>query len=204
MSAMLYPLNILVEGYTDEVVVRRILDYVGLPCGMVYGKEGKSRLLERLPHYNQAARFRPWLAVIDLDLDESCAPTLIQNVLPQRSDGMLLRVAVRAIEAWLLADAERLAAFLNIALSRVPLQPDAESNPKTSLVNLARHRRSKTIVADMVPRQGSGARVGPGYPSRLIEFVTLHKYQWRPEVAMQSSESLQRCIAALEHLKRND
>ncbi|MFH1006973.1 MAG: hypothetical protein V1800_05635 [Candidatus Latescibacterota bacterium] len=195
------PVCVLVEGDTDEAVVRRILEYVGLSCGMVYGKEGKPDLLRRLPNYNRAARIAPWLVTVDLDQDADCAPIFARSVLPNPAGSMLFRVAVRAIEAWLLADAERLAAFLGIRVCRIPALPDAEPNPKRTLVNLARQSSRKAIREDMVPRDGSGAQVGPGYTGRFIEFVASSDRRWRPEVAMQRSDSLRRCVEVLHSLK---
>ncbi len=195
------PVNVLVEGITDEIVVRRILAHVELTCGVVYGKSGKSDLLKRLPNYNQAARFTPWLVVVDLDQDAECAPPFAQNVLPNPTDGMHLRVAVHAIEAWLLADAERLSAFLGIRAALIPSNPDIEPDPKSTLINLARRSRRRAIREDIVPRDGSGGRVGPGYTGRLIEFVTATKHLWRPDVAVQHSDSLRRCTDALQALK---
>jgi len=171
MEIVTFPVNVLIEGITDEAVVRRILEYVGLTCGTVYGKSGKGPLLQRLPNYNQAARFVPWLVVVDLDQDAECAPPFVQSVLLNPAGGMQLRVAVRAVEAWLLADAERLADFLGIRAAKIPPNPDAEPDPKTTLVNLARRSRRRAIREDIVPREGSGSRVGPGYAGRLIEFV---------------------------------
>ena len=37
------PVNVLVEGITDEAVVCRLLEYVGLTCGTVYGKNAAVR-----------------------------------------------------------------------------------------------------------------------------------------------------------------
>jgi hypothetical protein len=170
---------------------------VGLTCGYVYGKQGKRNLIERLPRYNQAARFLPCLVIVDLDQDADCAPPFVQGILPAPSVGMQFRVAVRSIESWLLADAERLAAFLGIPVSKIPRNPDAEQNPKATLVNLARRSRRTAILKDMVPREGSGARVGPGYITRITEFVIEGESQWRPGVASQHSDSLSRCIRAL-------
>jgi hypothetical protein len=167
----------------------------------VYGKEGKAYLLKRLPNYNKAARFAPWLAAVDLDQDADCAPDFVRSVLPNPAVGMRFRVVVRAIEAWLLADFEQLAAFLHIPVSRIPIRPDAEPNPKRTLVNLARRSRRKAIREDIVPREGSGSQVGPGYTGRFIEFVTATEHLWRPEVAMQRSDSLRRCVEALHTLK---
>jgi len=51
--------NILVEGRTDEPVAKRLLHHLGLEVGTVYGRRGKSHLLQRLPNYNKAAHFAP-------------------------------------------------------------------------------------------------------------------------------------------------
>ena len=110
---------------------------------------------------------------------------------------MCFRLAVRAIESWLLADAEQLAAFLRVSSAKIPVNPDGEHDPKMTLVNLARYSTKKNIREDMVPREGSGGKVGPGYVGRVIEFAQL----WRPEVAAERSDSLRRCLAALETLK---
>ena len=195
--------NLLVEGLTDRVVVQRILAWVELPCGRTFGGEGKDYLLRVLPDYNQAARFSPWVAVVDLDQAPECAPVLVRQHLAHPSRWMRFRVAVRAIESWLLADAETLADFLAISRARVPSLPEDEPDPKATLVNLARHSRRRDIREDMVPRPGSGAKVGPAYTARLIEYVTAAgSAQWRPEVAAQRSDSLHRCIAALSTLRQ--
>ena len=191
-------INIAVEGYTDEIVVRSILDHIGLSCGLVRGKKGKIHLLNSLSKYNQAARFAKWLIVVDLDQDADCAPDYVISILSEVEDGLILRIAVRAIESWLLADREHLAKHLGIAIANVPLNPDAEDNPKNTLLALTRKSRRKALKEDIIPRLGSGARVGPGYAFRINEFVTQSNYQWRPDVAVSCSDSLRRCIGALQ------
>jgi len=204
METVTPSVSLLVEGIVDEAVIRRVVEHVGLTCGTVYGKKGKAYLRKRLPQYNQAARFAPWLVVADLDQDAECAPDLVRMTLPNPAGEMRFRVAVRAIEAWLFADAENLAAFLGIPKVRIPSNPEAEMNPKATLVNLARRSRRRKIREDMVPREGSGGRVGPGYAGRLINFATTAGHLWRPEIALQHSDSLQRCMEALLTLKSRD
>lgn len=85
--------------------------------------------------------------------------------------------------------------------ARVPPNPDAEPDPKTTLIDLARRSRRRAIREDIVPREGSGSRVGPGYAGRLIEFVMTAGHPWRPNVAAQHSDSLRRCVEALQALK---
>jgi hypothetical protein len=197
---MMYPVNILVEGETDAHVAVCLLRHLGLESGTIYGKSGKTHLLKLLPKYNQAARFSRWFVIVDLDNDTLCASQAIAQWLAERESGMLLRVAVRAIEAWLLADAERFASFLGVSESRFPDQADLESNPKETVVNIARSSRRASIRYDFVPRPGSGSKVGPLYTARLIQFV---EKDWRPEVAIHRSDSLKRCIAAMERLRRD-
>lgn len=197
------PVNLLVEGLTDEVVLHRLLTHCQLQPGATYGKQGKTALLKRLPQYNHAAYHTPWIVVVDLDQDAACAPEYVAAILPTPAPQMCLRVAVRALEAWLLADAERLAVFLNIPRNRVPTLPEIEADPKATFVQLARLSRSASIRADLVPRPGSGAKVGPDYTGRLIEFVeTEHPQAWRPEVAARHANSLSRCLEALAQFRR--
>jgi hypothetical protein len=189
--------NILVEGNMDEPVAKRLLNHVGLEVGTVYGRKGKPYLLKRLPNYNQAARFAPWFAVIDLDRDAPCPAQAIRQWLTNPSRGMRFRVAVQAIEAWLMADKENMARFLGVTLSRLQHNADLNLNPKQTLINIARTSRNRNIREDLVPRQSSGARVGPLYVPRLTEFV---EKLWRPDVAANESDSLRRCIYALSTL----
>lgn len=192
-------INLVVEGWTDELVMRRVLAFSGLLCGPVRGKNGKNHLLKKLGNYNRAAQHDRWLVVVDLDRSADCAPSFIQQHLPRPAPGMMLRVAVRAVEAWLLADREHIAAFLGISAGRVPRQPDTEEDPKTVLINLARSSRKKTLREDIIPRDGSGGRVGPGYAGRIEEFLNYSPHPWRAEVAAKHSDSLNRCLRALEN-----
>jgi hypothetical protein len=186
-----------VEGDVDEAVLRRVLEHVGLSLGAVHGRAGKQKLLQHLSGYNNAARFAPWVALIDLDSDCPCAPPCVQEWLRMPSRLMCFRVAVRAVEAWLLADRERIASSLVISPRRVPVNPDGLPHPKTSLVNLARQSKSRAVREDFVPREGSGRSVGPLYTARLMAFVENHEAGWRPERAAAHSESLRRCIERL-------
>ena len=189
--------NVLVEGSTDEPVAKRLLEHSGLEVGKVYGRSGKPDLLRRLPNYNKAAQFAPWFVIVDLDTDSQCAAQALQNWLSEPSRGMRLRIAMRAIEAWLLADKENMAQFLGVSLSRLQHNFDLEPDPKETLVNIARHSRSRSIREDIVPRPMSGAKVGPLYVPQLTRFTT---ELWRPDIASAESESLRRCLQALATL----
>ena len=103
-----------VEGILDEAVVRRLTSDFGIHMGTVFGRSGKPHLKARIDGYNRAARFSPWIVLIDLDDDFECAPTLRAEWLPTPAEHMYLRVAVRTVESWLLADREGIAAFLSV------------------------------------------------------------------------------------------
>jgi hypothetical protein len=186
-----------VEGDSDVPMVERIVTHVGGEMGSPYVQRGKDRLDLNLSGYNNAARRAHWFVLRDLNGDEPCAPSLVTRLLPNPSELMRFRVAVHAAEAWLMADAERMADFLSVARSRMPGAPDDIADPKGFLVNLARRSRDRRIRNDMVPRAGTTARVGPGYTARIIEFTL---GAWRPEVAANTSPSLARCLRAVEAL----
>ena len=188
-----------VEGIVDEAVIRRLFSDMNLELGSVYGKNGKPQLHRSIKGYNNAARFSPWLVLVDLDQDFDCAPLLREEWLPEPGSYICFRVAVREVEAWLLADYERIASFLRLPRTKVPTDPETLNDHKNTIVNLARQSRRRDIREDMVPRPGSGRAIGPAYSSRLIEFVTSY---WRPHVARRHSDSLNRTISCLENLMR--
>jgi hypothetical protein len=75
-----------VEGIVDQAVVQRLTDELGFSVYGFHGLRGKSFLKERINAFNSAARFNPWLVLVDLDSDE-CAPQLRSDwlVAPSRS-----------------------------------------------------------------------------------------------------------------------
>lgn len=188
------------EGDVDAAVLGRLVAHAGGRLGQVYGKKGKDHLLKRLSGFANGARLAPWLVLIDLDNDFDCPPPALAAWLPATPNRLCLRVAVRQVEAWLLADRERVAAFLRVPVSRVPERPEELDDPKTSMVNLARRSRSRAIAQHMTPRPGSGRNVGPAYASRPIEFVGSPDCGWRPQVAAESADSLRRAMARINRV----
>jgi hypothetical protein len=190
-----------VEGIVDQAVFERLVESVGAEVGNVFPKGGKARLLAKIRGFNQAARFGPWLVLVDLDREE-CAPPFRRRFLRSVAPNMAFRVAVHAVEAWLLADRRRIATWLDVPLGLVPARPEALPDPKLAVVNLARRSRSRDVRVEMVPRDGSGRNVGALYPSRVGEFVRDKERGWRPEVAACSSDSLDRCLRDLRRIVR--
>jgi hypothetical protein len=180
-------ITLAVEGATDVAVAKRLLLEVGLQPGPEYVKSGKTALDRSLAGYNSAARFSCWLALRDLDHDAGCAPELCRRLLLVPAAHMWLHVPVRAVEAWLLADAESLSESLAVARAVMPADPESVPDPKRALVDLARRSRRRYVREALVPSAGTTARVGPGYAAFVIEFAT---QRWRPANAATRSLSL--------------
>jgi hypothetical protein len=189
--------NAAVEGIVDDAALRRIFNYVNVVPHAVYGRNGKQFLLSRMSGYNHSARFRKWVVLVDLDHAASCAPEILPSWLPLPAAYMCLRVAVREIESWLLADKQRIAQYLAVRTNLIPDNTDLIVDPKAQIVTLATQSRRSDIRQDMVARTGSGQKVGPAYASRMIEFI---QNGWRPEIAAENSDSLQRSIVAIRRL----
>lgn len=165
-----------------------------LGIGSVYVQDGKAGIDKRLGGYNNAAKYGHWFVLRDLDVDAPCAPELLAKLLPSPSPCMCFRVAVRAVESWLLADATAIAKFLKVPRHRVQGSPDDLQNPKAALVRLASYSGSRSIRAAVVPEQGTTAPVGPGYLATIVEYA---RSMWDPAAAATASPSLASCIAAL-------
>jgi hypothetical protein len=191
------PITLVVEGATDEPVARRLIATIGGTAEVVYNQAGKHNLDRRIQGYNKAARHAPWLVLRDLDHDAGCPGELAARLLGQPSTGMCFRIAVRSVESWFLADTAGFADFFRVGIGRLPPLPDSLDYPKQLVVDLCRRSTSRTIREAVVPRAGSGRRVGPGYEDTVIEFARDH---WNPVAAKDRSPSLEAALRRLSAL----
>jgi hypothetical protein len=168
-----------------------------LSVAAFYGRHGKHNLLKKISGYNAAAKYNPWLTIIDLDQDATSVADAEAMWIPAPSALMCFAVAVHEVEAWLMADPIRLAEFLGVSKSRIPGAPESLEDPKQVMIALARASSKRDIRQGLVPRAGSGASVGPTYASDLRVFGMTY---WRPRVAAENAESLSLCIGRLEQL----
>lgn len=192
------PVTVAVEGPTDGAVAARLLAHVGLAAGPVHICGGKHKLDLRLTGFSHAARHAPWFVLRDLDRDAACAPELLATRQFQAREQLCFRIAMRAVEAWLLSDANGMAQFLHVGVGRVSSAPDTLLDPKAELVRLAGLSRRRDLRLDLTPAAGTSARVGPAYTARIIELAS---GIWDPERAMANSPSLVRCLQALGKLR---
>ncbi len=189
--------HVAVEGRVDRTVAERLIQEAGGQPGTVYGENGKDFLRNRINAWNAAARRTPWLVLVDLNTEEPCAPLLVSSWLSHRAPLLCFRVAVHAVEAWLLADRAAMARFLGVREGLIPTNPESVSDPKAAVVDLARRSQKRGIREDLVPDPRSGRREGRAYSSRLAEFA---RDNWQPKAAERRAPSLAGAIACLQLL----
>lgn len=189
------------EDAVGEAVLKRLAQELcpGLELLAVQVEGSNSRIGKNMKKYADASRAGvPHVVLTDLD-NGSCAPRLLTDLGAPRIPGMLhTRIAVREVEAWLLADRHAIADHLQVAVSKVPMRPEELSDPKQELLNLIRKGRSASLKKDMLPAPGSLATKGLLYNHHLQQFVAT---AWDPQRAAKSADSLKRCILRMTSLE---
>lgn len=192
---MAIPINLVFEDELSEFILVQLLDSFGNKFfkGVSYNGHGFGYIKSKINGFNQACITTPFLVLTDLDNAE-CPVTLINEWFnTPMHNNMIFRIAVRQVESWLLADIEGYSKFLRISTSHFPRNPEMLSNPKQTLINLARISRKKDLREDIVPINNN-AKIGPNYNGRLMEFVFK---DWDLNRAMSRSESLNRAYKKL-------
>lgn len=188
-----------VEGSSDKTVVEAICRHLKIDSPKIVVKNGKGALDRDLDKYNKAARHFPFLVIRDLNHDAECAPDLRKRLMPKSSRLMVICIVIHEIEAWLMADSEKLSEFLGISQKHIPQLPEQLDDPKSAMLKFVEKSRNREIREEMLPRKNSGAKQGPAYTSRIMEFASLH---WRPDVASMKCPSLERCLKKIEQISK--
>jgi hypothetical protein len=186
-----------IEGPSDEGAVRAIIRESGHDLARILGRRGRTYIEKNLKGFNEAARVSPWFVLIDLDNAGKCPGDLRAELIKQQHDQLIFRIAVVELEAWLLADREKVARFLSVSEALIPPSPETLAYPKEHLIGIARRSRSRTVREGLVPREGSGSQVGREYVSMINEFS---ERSWRADVAAETAPSLRRCMERLRSL----
>lgn len=190
------PINLAVEDVLSEAVLKEILKQSQRPfsVGNCLNREGYGYLKKIIPGLNHAAKGTPYLVLTDLDNAE-CPLALISQWLSQpKHPNLIFRIAVKEVEAWLLAHREAFAKFLGISITLIPDDVDAIPDPKQFLINLARRSRKRSLRDAIVPAANSTASIGKDYNNQLIRFV---QEDWQMELAQANSRSLQKAVNAI-------
>ena len=197
---MIYFTSVYEDEPTHQVMLKLYESFQGyfaesvaIPC------RGKGKIKKQIGAYNNAAKYGYYFVIADLDTEYKCASSLIQDWLPgRRASQLLFRVAVREVESWLLADRENFAAFFSVSKQLIPLNPDSETDPKRTVIALAKKSRKRDIREDIVPIDDYAA-IGPGYNIQLQSFI---QNVWNIDSARKNSQSLDRAVKSLEKMAK--
>jgi len=156
--------------------------------------------MKKIGAFNKSAKGSYYFAMVDLmDTGFLCPSEVLSQWLPNRNSGMIFRVVVREIESWLLADSESIADFLHVKTSNIPNSVEDLTDPKQSLINIARKSRKKDVREMLVPADNTTAREGILYNDEMTRFV---REFWDEDKARVNSPSLEKCIVRLNELRK--
>jgi len=189
------PINLVFEDVLSEAVLKQMLKQSQRP--FLVGdclKRGNDQIQKKISGFNNAAKGMPYLVLTDLD-NADCPLVILSEWLTQpKHPNLLFRIAVKEVEAWLLAHREAFAKFLGISVDLIPGDADRIPDPKLLLINLARRSRKRKLREAIVPERNSTAKIGKDYNRPLIEFVNK---SWQVASAQTNSPSLKRAMNAL-------
>jgi len=190
------PINLVFEDALSEAVLKEMLKQSQRPfsVGNCLNQRGYGKIKKIISGLNYAAKGMPYLVLTDLDKAE-CPLVIISEWLTQpKHPNLLFRIAVKEVEAWLLAHREAFAEFLGISVSLIPANVDEIPDPKQLLIYLAKKSKKRNLRDAIVPDRNSTAKIGKDYNGQLIQFV---QNNWQVEAAQVNSRSLQRAMNAL-------
>lgn len=194
------PICLATEDKLSEDVAARLISNLnsGLEVGLTFRRRGSGYLKANVDKFCEIARRSPLLLITDLDNYE-CPASLIAKWMGNisRPKNLIFCVAVREVEAWLLADHVGMRKLLAKGASNLPREPDSLSDPKRTLLQLAQ-KAPRDVRNDLLIEKGAIASQGLGYNHRMGDFV---RDIWEPERAAARSKSLNRAIARLRQFE---
>jgi len=193
------PLTLVFEDQLSEFIMSKLVSEIHLDGKPKYSVHlsfsggGNSYIKKNIKGFNAASKGSAYFVLTDLD-NHICAPALIQEWLNvPKNNNLILRVAIREVESWILADIEGFSTFTGISTANFPENPDEISDPKAELLKIIKKSRFRSIKEDILPKNNY-AKIGPNYNGRLGEFVYKH---WNSTRAAGRSASLARTVKAL-------
>lgn len=185
------PIAIATEDELSEAVALRLVGELPEPFCVTHRlrKNGFGYLRSKMDSWREMAKHQVVLVLTDLD-QLACPVALRDDWMGKKRlpDLLLLRIAVREVEAWALADHEAMRHLVG-QKGVLPLLPDALLDPKQALLKLAKGA-PKAVREDLLRNlPGGGIGQGLGYNTRLVSWVSR---DWEPERAAGRSPSLAR------------
>lgn len=195
------PIAIATEDELSEAVALRLVAEIHVPHEITHllRKNGFGYLRSRMGNWCQMAQHRVVLVVTDLDQGH-CVVELCQQWQADQpmAPHLVLRVAVREVESWVLADHLAMRELIG-PRGVLPPKPDELPDPKLALLHLAKGA-PRAVRNDLFRDVGGQPRQGLGYNARLVEWV---RTRWNPELAAERSPSLARVRKRLQKTVRD-
>ncbi|MEO5661026.1 MAG: hypothetical protein ABIQ90_14710 [Polaromonas sp.] len=186
------------EDVLSEAIGLRLLGELPVPVtpGLLLRRDGFGYLRSGMNNWRQLAQHQTVLILTDLD-QVACPFALRADWLGNKPPpaNLMLRIAVREVESWVLADHDAMRKLIG-QKGTLPPSPDTLPDPKQHLLKLAK-LAARPVRLDLLKETGAVASQGIGYNHRLTVWI---RSDWSPERAAQRSPSLQRTRMRLNEL----
>ncbi len=183
------PIAIATEDPLSEAIALRLIADIPTPHVVQHklGKTGNGYLRSKMGSWYQMAQHQVMLVLTDLDRANCLVEFRDQWLDAAPPPNLLLRIAVREVESWVLADHIAMRALIG-AKGVLPAAPDELADPKKSLLKLAKSA-PKPVREDLLKTIDGNLAQGLGYNARLTAWVNS---EWSPQRAAERSPSLSR------------
>lgn len=184
------PIAVATEDELSEALALRLVSEVRTPhqVTLKLRKGGFGYLQSKMDSWCQLAQQQVVLVLTDLDR-AACPVEFRDKWLGNRGvpANLLLRVAVRESESWVLADHIAMRELIG-AKGVLPPYPDTLPEPKQTLLGLAKGA-PRSVREELIKAIDGNLSQGLGYNARLTHWVNT---QWSPKRAAERSPSLAR------------
>ncbi len=194
------PIAIATEDPLSEAIALRLIAEIPTPhvVQLKLGKTGNGYLRSKMNSWYQMAQHQVMLVLTDLDRANCLVEFRDQWLVAEPPQNLLLRISVREVESWVLADHVAMRALIG-AKSVLPAAPDELADPKQALLKLAKSA-PKQVRADLLKAIDGNLAQGLGYNARLTAWVNS---EWSPQRAAERSPSLARARLRLNDAVRS-
>lgn len=191
------PIAIATEDQLSEAIALRLIADIPTPHFIQHklGKRGNGYLSSKMDSWYQMAQHQVMLVLTDLDRANCLVEFRDQWLVTVPPQNLLLRIAVREVESWVLADHIAMRALIG-ERGVLPAAPDELADPKQSLLKLAKSA-PKQVREDLLKTIGGNLAQGLGYNARLTEWINS---EWSPRRAAGRSPSLARARVRLNEV----
>lgn len=189
------------EDELSESIGKRLLSEAGthLDPWPFLRRGGSGYLRSKMKSWRELSNQQCVVLLTDLD-NATCAVELLNDWhgADPRPPNLHIRVAVREVESWLLADHQGMRSLLGKP-APLPADPDSLADPKEFFLGLVAKYASKAVKEDLLVRRGAVASQGLGYNALLSSFAF---DTWNPERAAARSASLRRTRTRLQKIAK--